>query len=193
VYSSFSPASSDSSTEDDGDDTDTASQQDRGRRYSPNEKRTILRESLKKRIVPPKQRPNGQNNNSNSGKSERSSPGITARGRESFTRSQSPVILPPVDVSSVSVPCRQPSPSVFARCRQALHDRGILPATLRFQTFIPLACTGLAFHIDTRKAGESLLLLGSLIYASAKLSQNTEVWISIGPPYFIIISECEAY
>lgn len=191
MYSSFSPASSDSSTEDDGGDTDTAPQQDRGRRYSPNEKRTILRESLKKRVVPPKQRPNGQNNNSNSGKSERSSPGITARG--SFTRSRSPAILPPVDVSSLSMPCIQPSPSIFARCRQALPIRGILPATLRFQTFIPLACTGLVFHIDTRKAGESLLLLGSLIYASAKLSENSEVWISIGPPHFIIISERQAY
>ena len=181
----FSPASSDSSTEDDGEETDTAPLQDRGRRYSQNEKRTLLREDLKRRAIPPKRRPNGQNN-SGSGKDGGSSPGITARG--SFTRSRSPAILPQIDINTNSVPYGPSSPSVFARYRQT--GGGLLPSTLQFQIYFPFTCTGLAFYIDTRKAGESLLLLGSLIYASKNLSDDIqddtqfEGWISIGFPIF---------
>lgn len=179
----FSPASSDSSTEDDGGDTDTAPFQDRGRRCSQNEKRTLLREDLKRRAIPPKRRPNGQNNSS-SGKDVGSSPGITARDRGSFTRSRSPAVLPQIDININSVPCGPSSPSVFARYRQT--GGGLLPSTLQFQMCFPFTCNGLAFYIDTRKAGESLLLLGSLIYASKNLSSNIqddmqfEDWISIG-------------
>jgi hypothetical protein len=182
---SFSPASSDSSTEEDGGVTDTASQQNRGRRYSQNGRRTILRDDLKKRIVSSKRGPSGQNNNSSSGKSERSSPGIPPRGRESFTRSRSPAILTPIDMHSGSVPFGPPSQSAFARYR-GTSGGGLLPAALQLQFCFPFTCIGLRFHIDTRKAGESLLLLGSLIYASKNLSDIThddpqlEGWISIG-------------
>lgn len=184
-YLSFSPASSDSSTEDDGGVTDTASQQNRGRRYSQNGRRTILREDLKKRIVSSKRGPSGQNNNTSSGKSECSSPGIPPHGRESFTRSRSPAILTPVDMYSGSIPFSPHSQSVFARYR-GTSGGGLLPPALQLQICFPFTCIGLRFHIDTRKAGESLLLLGSLIYASKNLSDITqddphlEGWISIG-------------
>lgn len=68
----------------------------------------------------------------------------------------------------------------------------MLPTPLQFQTCFPFVSTRLAFHVDTRKAGESLLLVGSLIYASGNLSGNTrdytkpETWISIGPLCFYL-------
>ena len=93
---------------------------------------------------------------------------------------------PQIDINNGSVPYGPSSQSVFARYRQASDSGGLLPATLQLQICFPFTCTRLAFHIDTRKAGESLLLLGSLIYASKNLSDNTqddtqlEGWISIG-------------
>jgi hypothetical protein len=85
------------------------------------------------------------------------------------------------------VPYGQPYPSVFARYRQTPDGLGLLPPTLRFHICFPFACTGLVFHIDARKVGESLLLFGSLSYASWNLSDNAhdytqpEAWISLGP------------
>lgn len=181
----FSSAS-DSSTEDD-DGAATGLQEDRGRRSSQADFKQ--KETLKRRIAPLKRQDSLQNNHSSSGISGYSSPSLMPRGPPSFTRSRSPAI---VDNTNGIMPL-SPS-SILTRYRHTLNSRGTLPANLQLLICFPFTCTGLLFHVDSRKAGESLLLLGSLIYASQKLSGNIgdptrpDVWISIGA-----ISSCCAF
>lgn len=181
----LSSSASGSSTEDDDDTDSAASQQDRGRSNSHNGLSTGFRETLTRRVMRPTQRLNVQQTNTSSVKSDRSSPNVRASGRTPFTRSRSPAVYHPVDINN-TLPHRSLSPSVFSRYRQISAVRGMLPEALHFRICIPFTCIALAIHMDARKAGESLLLLGSLFYAAYRLSGDTwdlsrpDDWISIG-------------
>lgn len=141
---------------------------------------------MTKRVIRPTQRLNVQQTNSSSGKSDRSSPTVRTRERTPFTRSRSPVVSHSADLNNTSLPYRSLSPSVFSRFRQISAVKGMLPEAFQLQIYCPFIYTGLAMHMDGRKAGESLLLLGSLFYAARKLSDDTwdlsrpDAWILIG-------------
>lgn len=160
---------------------------DRGRRFSQKfETKPVVKESLKRRAINKQARAGTPNYNSSSGKSGHSSSGLQPRDRSSFTRSRSPAVPPPIDVYNGHVSYPLASPSFLTRYRLAAAGRGTLPAVLQVKALVPMFNSELSFHIDTRKAGESLLLLMSLIYASSQLSGNAEDptdadgWISWG-------------
>lgn len=181
-----SPASSDSSTEDEG-DTDTPS---RGRRDSQSNVRTALGENLIKRNSTAKRRPGMlTTQHSSSGRSGQSSPaaGVATHGRRaSFTRSRSPAVGLAVEQNNANAVYGPISPSVNGRFRSNLPGRAMLPAALELRISIPFTSRTLLFSMDSRKSGESLLLIGSLIYSATKLSDGSQdlsrpnVWISIG-------------
>lgn len=127
------------------------------------------------------------NHNSSSGKSGRSSSGLGTRDRSSFTRSRSPAMPPPIDIHNGSVPYALSSPSFMARYRQVnAAAPGILPLALEFKTRVLFSRFEVAFYMDTRKAGESVLLMLCLLYGSQKLSgsfgelMGPDDWISWG-------------
>jgi hypothetical protein len=100
-----------------------------------------------------------------------------ATKRSTFTRSDSP------DVRPIPQGATLLSPSV--RFRPVPVFRNVLPANLSLQIFIPMTGTAWTTTIDAKKAGECLLLLGSLTYSTAKLLDGPNrsaatVWLSIG-------------
>lgn len=180
-----SPASSDSSTQDEG-DTDTPVQS-RGRRDS---LRTTSGDNLKKRSSTAKRR-HGMltTQHPTSGRSGQSSPaagGATHGRRASFTRSRSPAVGLTAEPHNVNASYNSISPTINGRLRSNVRGRVMFPAALEFRTPIPFTLRTLLFSIDSRKSGESLLLIGSLIYSATKLSDDNQVrphpnvWISIG-------------
>jgi hypothetical protein len=104
--------------------------------------------------------------------------------RVSFTRSKSP--LPPTpavngDDASASFRTASPIPS---RAKQGISYRHILPPAFYFGFRTPFSETVHRFYIDSSKACEALLLLGSTVYAAKCLSKyNSELWTSIGGPH----------
>lgn len=179
-----SPASSDSSTQDEG--GIDAPVQSRGRQDS---LKTSPGDNLK-RSSATKRRPGTlASQHSSSGRSGQSSPatgGATHGRRASFTRSHSPAVGLTAESRNANGSYSSISPSINSRLRSNVRGRVMLPTAFEFRTPIPFTLRTLLFTVDSRKSGESLLLIGSLIYSATKLSDDGQdrprpnVWISIG-------------
>ncbi|KAJ3828227.1 hypothetical protein F5880DRAFT_1531880 [Lentinula raphanica] len=91
--------------------------------------------------------------------------------RAPFTRSRSPVI-----VNSTSIVHRISTPVVasFPRHRSSLAGYiYMFPADFEINISIPLTAYTWNMSIDARRAGETLLLIGSLVYASSRIWEDT--------------------
>jgi len=101
--------------------------------------------------------------------------------RVPFTRSKSP--LPPmqvVDENHGSPPLRTVSP-IPSRTKQGISYQYLLPPAFHFSFRILFSEKVRRFYIDSSKACEATLLLGSMIFAAKCLSEyNSEIWTSIG-------------
>lgn len=101
--------------------------------------------------------------------------------RVSFTRSRSP--LPPPSAAKgndAPPPFRITSP-IPSRIKQGTNYRHILPPALHFCFRTPFSEKTRRFYIDSSKACEATLLLGSMVFAAKRLSEhNSEIWTSIG-------------
>jgi len=101
--------------------------------------------------------------------------------RISFTRSRSP--LPPMQVvneNDGSPPLRTVSP-IPSRNKQGINYRHLLPPAFHFSFRILFSEKVRRFYIDSSKACEATLLLGSMFFAAKCLSEhNSEMWTSIG-------------
>ncbi len=119
--------------------------------------------------------------------------------RTSFTRSRSPAVLrAPTSLKSLN---RHLPPTVVRNNPRQISDlaehKYLLSPEFRLQLKIPLSSWTWTFSIDTRKLGESLLLLVSLFYATCCIAQyptpeipflrsaDTHVWLAFG--------NCECY
>ena len=104
--------------------------------------------------------------------------------RISFTRSKSP--LPPPQVvngDDISPAFRKTSPIPF-RIKQGLGYQHILPPAFYFSFRTPFSEKVRRFYIDSSKACEAVLLLGSMLFAAKCLSdRNSEIWTSTGGLY----------
>jgi hypothetical protein len=160
-----------SSTDNDSDDTDVPVVRQRGRDISP----TIVRVGASGALGRHERAISPQNHSSGSqgsrGKRRATQP------RSTFTRSRSPA-------SNHALPSRVLSP--FARSRPISNFRYVLPTALRIETNFP--CTNIiwTFAIDAKKLAEYLMLVGSLLYAAAKLLDRSaeepirDLWLSLG-------------
>jgi hypothetical protein len=173
IFNEFEPRHSSafgSSTDNDSDDTDGPMVRHRGRDVSPATIRGGCTLRRQERAVSPQ--------NHSSGSQESRGKRRATQARSTFTRSRSPA-------RNHTLPSRVLSPS-FARSRPIPNFRYILPATLRIEMHFP--CTNIlwTFAIDAKKQGEYLLLVGSLLYAAAKLLDRSaeeplrDLWLSIG-------------
>lgn len=94
------------------------------------------------------------------------------RARAPFTRSRSPA----VSVTSTGIVHRISSPVVssFPRHRSSLAGFiYVFPADFEINVSIPFTSYSWNMSVDARKAGESLILIGSLVYASSKIWEGT--------------------
>lgn len=104
--------------------------------------------------------------------------------RVSFTRSKSP-LPPPQAVNGNDAPpsFRKASP-IPSRIKQGTSYQHILPPAFYFSFRSPLSENVRRFHIDSSKACEAMLLLGSMVFAAKRLSEHSsEIWTSIGGLY----------
>jgi hypothetical protein len=181
----FSPASSSSTDEE---DTDDDLPFDRGRAHSQNRLKNGPSDTLKQTGVRTRRPASRQNDAANSGDSGGSS-AARRNGRGKFTRSRSPAVVRPSLKATPKSQLRPLSPAV-SRHRPTSIIRHVLPATLKLHAQIRRTTWTLC--IDTRKAGECLLLLGSLSFTAVKLSgcctdmTTANFWILIG----ILCSPC---
>lgn len=174
------------STSEDEDTEDDLQNELRGR--SPNGFRNELLRHQKKISSPSVHRSSPHANSSGD-----STSGLRGARRELFTRSRSPAITRPSTSKSNSR--RKTSRSIFSRYIPAFPGpfaRSLLPATISLHVHFPLSPWTWRFSVDTRKAGECLLLLGSLVYATQRLSNapkaefqellrpEPDIWISAG-------------
>lgn len=85
-------------------------------------------------------------------------------GHDPFTRSRSPAVKANTQTSSPAVArfSRQKTPT--------MPFRTILPALVEIHIPLPLSKWSWSLCIDSRRAGESLLVLASFIYATLKLA-----------------------
>jgi len=101
--------------------------------------------------------------------------------RVSFTRSKSP--LPPVqgiNGNGASPTFRTDSP-IPSRIKQGTICQHILPPAFYFSFRTPFSEKDRRFYIDSSKACEVTLLVGSMVFAAKCLSErDSEVWTSIG-------------
>ena len=101
--------------------------------------------------------------------------------RVSFTRSRSP--LPPpqaVNGNDAPPPFRTASP-MPPRIKQGINYQHILPPAFHFSFRTPFSEKIRRFYIDSSKACEATLLLGSMVFAAKCLSEHkSEIWTSIG-------------
>ncbi|KAJ3535318.1 hypothetical protein NMY22_g6544 [Coprinellus aureogranulatus] len=105
---------------------------------------------------------------------------VMARTRKTFTRSRSPVVTRKSQPSIM----RHLSPTALrpARRHPLLIPISLLPANVALR--IPYFC---AFSVDTRKLGEFVLLLGSLLYATSYLSP-----LGISPSHIQSLNDWQA-
>jgi len=101
--------------------------------------------------------------------------------RVSFTRSRSP--LPPtqaVNGNDASPSFRTASP-IPSRIKQGISYQHILPPAFYLSFRAPFSEKVRRFQIDSSKACEAMLLLGSMIFAAKSLSRhNSEIWTPVG-------------
>lgn len=101
--------------------------------------------------------------------------------RIAFTRSKSP-LPPPQDVNGndASPSFRKASP-IPSRIKQGTSYQHILPPAFCFSFRAPFSETVRRFYIDSSKACEATLLLGSMVFAAKRLSEyNSEIRTSTG-------------
>jgi len=104
--------------------------------------------------------------------------------RVSFTRSKSP-LPPPRDVNGddASPSFRKNSPTPF-RIKQGTSYQHILLPAFYFSFRAPFSEKVRRFYIDSSKACEATLLLGSMVFAAKRLSEHSsEIRTSIGGSY----------
>ncbi|KAK0235807.1 hypothetical protein EDD85DRAFT_928699 [Armillaria nabsnona] len=88
-----------------------------------------------------------------------------------FTRSRSPVVMRSTPVSGKANPQRNTSPAVFVNTMTAVQAPfTVFPSHLELHARLPIFPWSWTFCIETKKAGESFLIIGSLIYAISKFS-----------------------
>lgn len=116
---------------------------------------------------------------SNSGGSSRKE--TTAPPRPSFTRSRSPAIPQQATNTGISPPFRMGSPSQFTRQRHGSARQNIFSSVFQLSLRLPFSQTVRQVSMESSKACEVILLLGSLGYVATILSTfETERWASIG-------------
>jgi len=109
--------------------------------------------------------------------------------RISFTRSRSPLPPPqPINGNDAPPPFRTASP-IPSRIKQGINYRHILPPAFQFSFRTPFSEKIRRFYIDSSKACEATLLLGSMVFAAKCLSEHqSETWTSIGGLPLLVIS-----
>ncbi|THV02843.1 hypothetical protein K435DRAFT_748744 [Dendrothele bispora CBS 962.96] len=158
------------STDDSDTDVDLPMRTSRGRKFSSassNPHRSSM-SSANFRAASPHQNSSGES----SGGYRRST------ARAPFTRSRSPAINP----SFASHRHASPAGSPFARNKFIPLDyRSLLPAI--FELHLPIAFTSYTWTVslDARRAGECLIIIASLIYATSKIWEDTNFY----SPHFI--------
>ena len=151
--------------------------------------RTIFREKERNSAsvidakIPKRRRPSIPQNPTTSGDSSGPSKSSLAKVRVPFTRSHSPVIIRAA-ANPKTKSSQTHSPGVSHRQKILPVTKHILPSNICFHTGFPLPAR--TFCIDTRKAGESCILLGSLAYSIKNLSVHvsegrlSHSWLLIG-------------
>jgi hypothetical protein len=94
--------------------------------------------------------------------------------RISFTRSRSPAVVRS-SVTAKPVPRASSTQAPFGSTRHRPFPvfRSILPTAIQFYSRIPASRALWTFYIDTRKAGECLLLSASLLFVIIKLFESS--------------------
>jgi hypothetical protein len=137
-------------------------------------------ESTKIRQSPSKRATSPQGCSSGSGDSVARHKRNLPKSRRSFTRSRSPAVI-----STKSTNVSLPSPT-FSYFHLSPAIRNILPEALQIRIYVLFTRTSWTLYIDTRKAAECFLLLGSLLYSTTQLMQSSRTksqpdsWIFIG-------------
>lgn len=119
--------------------------------------------------------------------------------RTTFARSRSPAILRASNNSKATLRNRHLSPAVSRNPRHNLSNlasQNFLTSSCRIRLPLPLSSSSLVFSIDSRKLGESILLLGSLLYAAYHTTTypspiiplittaETHKWLALGNNFF---------
>lgn len=106
--------------------------------------------------------------------------------RPSFTRSRSPAVNQMMGNGTTSLH-RTGSPSQFTQHKNGMNRRSILPPVFQVSLRLPFSQTVRKVSMDSSKACEVVLLVGSLSYVARVLSTvNSERWTSIGTPVTFI-------
>lgn len=101
--------------------------------------------------------------------------------RISFTRSKSPLPLPQAVNGNDASPSFRTASPVSSRIKQGISHQYLLPPAFYFSFRAPFSEKVRRFYIDSSKACEATLLLGSMVFAAKRLSEdNSEIWMSIG-------------
>jgi hypothetical protein len=186
-----SPRCSISSSSDSGTSTDEDTDDEirRGRNQLQGRPRIAVNGPSKKPSSPSKRQSSLPPQSSGSGDSSVRKLQRSLLNGRAFTRSRSPAIM---NIKSTSAHLRNLSP-MASRSRHSPLFRNALPAAIQLVIYFPIIRTSWTICIDTRKAGECLLLFISLLYAiiqllncTSKVSQS-DVWISIGSFYSVLI------
>lgn len=162
IYSSASRSSSDDETEDEG------LHDFRGRAFSQSSARNATKTRTEPKSPSSIHRPDPHAQDS--GGSTTSGSGLVP-GRAPFTRSRSPAVRANGAKHSKKIH-RHMSPSISRPSRQKLilpEPVTVMPAITEFRKCIPFTSRIWTLTIESRKSGESLLLLASLLYATYTL------------------------
>ena len=104
--------------------------------------------------------------------------------RVSFTRSKSPLPPPQGVNGNGASPSFQTASPIPSRIKQGTSYQHILPQAFYFCFRTPFSEKVRRFYVDSSKAGEATLLLGSMVFAAKCLSErDSEIWTSIGGLY----------
>ncbi|KAG6373418.1 Fph type histidine kinase [Boletus reticuloceps] len=177
-----------------GEDTDDGQHLDRGRCTSLKSLRRDMRDTARKK----KQQISPSRNTSSpvfaEHASEQRTNGTTGRG-QSFTRSRSPHIRA-VNSSGQSPHQTTSTPISHARHRTPPTSCALLPGEISIHVPIPFSGILWSFSADARSLAESILLLGSLLYANRKLAlalRSLHLTPSVSSEIDILVVTCIIY
>ncbi|KAK7044176.1 dolichol kinase [Paramarasmius palmivorus] len=166
---SYQAGSSGSQSEDSLDDSDDEIPPitPRGRTFSQSSARTAIANGKRSKATTSSSRRRPSPYHTSSGESS------AANGRIPFTRSKSPMASQSTSrFLALGSQFRTP---LLDRHRTLLTGwRHVLPATFEMGTRIPFTSCTWTFSLDSRRAGESVLLLYSLVYASSKIWEDSD-------------------
>jgi hypothetical protein len=139
----------------------------RGRTFSQSSAKTAIANGKRSKATTSSSRRRPSPYHTSSGESS------AANGRIPFTRSKSP--MPSQSTSRFLTLGSQLRTPLLNRHRTLLTGwRHVLPATFEMGTRIPFTSCTWTFSLDSRRAGESVLLLYSLVYGSSKIWEDTD-------------------